>query len=247
MNRFWIQIIAIVTMTIDHFAMIFLPYGSEAYEVLRNIGRVAFPLFCFLMGEGIRHTRNKWKYLFRVLTIGLVIELFYYILKIVMPEYSNQITDTNIFITLAFGLLISILLLSEKIYVKFIAIIPILLAVLFEYKYHFVMVFDTKVCLTFEYGIYGVILVVLFCLLKKPVWQSIAFILLTSFMYKPAVFDQLNIKPLVMSGLGEHYSMFITPVFFLYNGKNGPKLKKWFTYFYYPAHLLIFYVIDMFI
>ncbi len=55
--------------------LVFIP-GSKAYDVafvLRCIGRISLPLFLFMTAEGMRKTRNKWKYLLRVTLIWLPI------------------------------------------------------------------------------------------------------------------------------------------------------------------------------
>lgn len=69
-NGYQIKIIAFISMAIDHFAVIFfnnsILYGDviidtnyeEVYYVLRAIGRISFPLFAFLLTEGIKHTKS---------------------------------------------------------------------------------------------------------------------------------------------------------------------------------------------
>ena len=78
--------IAIITMTVDHFALavwfnmfchdfIIHPEYKIAYKVMRFIGRIAFPIFCFMMVEGYVHTKNFWKYVLRILIFSLVSEI----------------------------------------------------------------------------------------------------------------------------------------------------------------------------
>ena len=52
-----LKIIACVTMLIDHIGAVFVPGYA-----LRIIGRLAFPIYCFLMAEGLAHTRDLKKY-----------------------------------------------------------------------------------------------------------------------------------------------------------------------------------------
>lgn len=53
-----LKVIALVTMFIDHATAIFLPEGTAAYFIGRGIGRVAFPLFAYLLTVGFRYTRS---------------------------------------------------------------------------------------------------------------------------------------------------------------------------------------------
>ena len=84
MNRRVIQIIAYVTMMIDHLAVSLSIswwniYASRTsyviYEVMRGIGRMAFPLFIFCLVNGVRYTRNRWKYLLRVGIFAVISEV----------------------------------------------------------------------------------------------------------------------------------------------------------------------------
>ena len=57
MSSFSLKIIAIIAMTLDHWNVIL---GGSIY--MRMLGRLSFPIFAFLIGEGYRHTKNKEKY-----------------------------------------------------------------------------------------------------------------------------------------------------------------------------------------
>ena len=60
-----LKIIAIMTMLTDHIAAVLME-GQASYWTLREIGRISFPIFCFLAAEGIAWTSNIFKYALRL-------------------------------------------------------------------------------------------------------------------------------------------------------------------------------------
>ena len=52
-------------MLLDHFAYAFLYYRSPACIALRTAGKMALPIFCFLLAEGYCHTKSVRRYLMR--------------------------------------------------------------------------------------------------------------------------------------------------------------------------------------
>lgn len=70
-DAFTLKMIAIVTMLIDHIGCIFFP----EYPIFRIIGRIAFPVFAFMIVEGFLHTRNLKKYAIRLAVFALISEL----------------------------------------------------------------------------------------------------------------------------------------------------------------------------
>ncbi len=91
--------IAIVTMAVDHIGAILFPQ----YPVLRVIGRLAFPIFCFLLVEGFVYTSNLKKYMGRMLLFALIAEIPFDLVfrnRFFAPDYQN------VFWTLLLGLLV---------------------------------------------------------------------------------------------------------------------------------------------
>jgi hypothetical protein len=62
------------SMLIDHIGYVFLQ-GTSYYILFRAIGRIAFPLYCFLLVEGFFHTHNLKKYCFRIALLSLITEI----------------------------------------------------------------------------------------------------------------------------------------------------------------------------
>lgn len=122
-NSGMLKLIAVITMFIDHFgatvfgpALLRLPWvrGDAGlyqhmaffYRLLRQIGRLAFPIYCFLLVEGFMHTRSRTKYLLRLGLFALVSEIpFDYAI------YGHWFypAKQNVFFTLFLGLLVMIL------------------------------------------------------------------------------------------------------------------------------------------
>lgn len=112
-----LKLIAIISMFIDHFAYIILPHFSWAIEsftvagrtltiyylIRKIIGRLAFPLFCFLITEGYIHTRNRKKYAGSLLLFSIISEIpFDYAFYGKLFYWEKQ----NVFFTLLLGFIL---------------------------------------------------------------------------------------------------------------------------------------------
>lgn len=91
-----LKIIAVVSMVIDHCAYYLMDGNTMAYDVMRCFGRIAFPVFAFLVAEGFAHTRNRMRYFISLLLFAAVSEVPWYLL--------NGADGThNVMFTLALG------------------------------------------------------------------------------------------------------------------------------------------------
>ena len=70
-----LKIIAMITMTCDHVGMQIFPH----LVWLRLIGRLAMPIYAYMIAEGCRHTRDRKKYLLRLLGMGVLCQVVYLI------------------------------------------------------------------------------------------------------------------------------------------------------------------------
>lgn len=224
---------AILSMLIDHTAVVLL-YGLAKvrhawgpgiesrlfYFVLRGVGRLGFPLFCFLLVEGFFHTRNRWKYLLRLSLFALFSEIpFDLAFQGTVLEFGSQ----NVFFTLALGLLAVILwdLLTKgnergSPPLRGLAALGCALALCAAAHY-----------LETDYGAMGVALILVLYLQHDRPWGR----------------DLLAGGVLAaMIPFGSHwielFGILCFPLFHLYNGERGRQMK-YFFYIFYPAHLLL--------
>ncbi len=96
-----LKLAAIAFMFLDHLNKIFFEFD---YLWMFFVGRMAFPLFCLIAAYHYEfHTRDKQRYMLRLLAFGAVSQIFY--------VYATQRYDMlNIFFTLGFGVGLLILL-----------------------------------------------------------------------------------------------------------------------------------------
>lgn len=108
-----LKLIAMFFMLVDHFAYIMIERGvglaGNWYlidRVMRGMGRIAFPIFCFSIVEGFQKTHDAKAYLKRLVIFALISEIPFDLAfrgTVFQPNYQN------VFWTLAFGLALLIL------------------------------------------------------------------------------------------------------------------------------------------
>lgn len=264
-NRFGIQIIAYVTMFVDHFAVILLyPLltGSAlqdasipepiSYSILRKIGRLSFPLFAFMISEGVAYTKNGIKYFVRLLLLSLASIIPY---GLAFQTYGVNHICSNVLFTLSIGALM--LLLVKHIEEKFtcrkelsrlLQGIIILLSATAAQLIHA------------DYGLYGVILILLFYICRRnrnrifPVcglWMvggcCLYYIALILQEYSFAEFKSWGVNVFgqicAESVLANCCAIFSLFIIYFYNGKEGTKIPRVVTYLFYPVHLILLWVV----
>ena len=215
-----LQLIAIITMLIDHIG--FFLCGDNL--AMRLIGRFAMPLFCFMLAEGFLHTKGKrWAYFGRLVAFAFISQLPYDLLH--QPSLTAM-PNLNVMFTLAAGFAAMAIIESGSWSM-------ICLPILFVVAEYFHM----------DYGAYGVAMVVGFYLSSKlfkkkkyQIWRWAAY---TALLFvSTAIYVTTERKPVQLFAITA-----IIPII-LYNGKLGRRLPKWFGYIFYPAHLMIIYLIS---
>jgi hypothetical protein len=223
MTGFQIKILACLFMLVDHIGLIFFPYNP----IFRIIGRLAFPIFAFLIAEGYAKTSNIKFYFLRLTAFGLISQpIFQLVVKT---------GELNIFLTLSLGLLS--ILLFDKIKNKSLSWLSIILAATAA---HF---------LNFSYGAYGILSIFFFWFYGGKEKFSQLFIIQGIIIFFYLFIEKLSLVngALVITppNFIQSFSIFALFFIYLYNGKRGRKLK-YFFYVFYPAHLLTLFFIKYF-
>ena len=105
-SGYWLKVIAVISMLIDHTSAVILeqiPGLENPAFLMRIIGRVAFPIYCFLLVEGFYHTRSRAKYAGRLFLFALISEVPF---DLAFSRRMWDFSSSNVFFTLLFGLLV---------------------------------------------------------------------------------------------------------------------------------------------
>ena len=221
--------IAAVFMVLDHVGVILFP----EMRVLRILGRLSFPVFAFMIAEGCRYTRNKYRYFFSIFGVGAVCQtvLFVY----------NGSMEMNILLTFSLSILLvfSFALLKERTWAENTSIFALFAAiVLFAGLLTGVGVLGTLVDL--DYGAAGCMVPLFASLLHPPKGREGTALhrIDRPFVYVLTMGLGLFILSLDHGGI-QWFCLFSLPLLLLYSGKRGRGRMKYFFYVFYPAHLLV--------
>ena len=108
LSSFFIKILALLFMTFDHIGLFFeMQYWDneamlEIASAFRLIGRLALPLFAFMIVEGVLHTKHFGKYLLRLGVMAGLISIFFIVLEYsgLFTNFSSMLRAGNIFLDL---------------------------------------------------------------------------------------------------------------------------------------------------
>lgn len=247
MSAFGLRIIACISMLIDHIGY---SYGITFFRI---IGRLAFPIFLFLIYNGYKHTSSKIRYALRLGLFALLSQVPFSLFC------SNQwlIVKGNVFVTLLICLLcfwLADLLRRDRIG-KYICLVPWILA----FAVYFFGYFHS------DYGPKAVLMgASLFLFYGKNLWKRLMLIVCFagSLFYSYAISLAVAFKnyllgaslALAIPGQWEWiqlFSLFAFVFIFAYNGKKGgirgtktaQKRMQYGFYLFYPAHMLILWLI----
>ncbi|MDO5444258.1 MAG: TraX family protein [Eubacteriales bacterium] len=250
--------IAEISMLIDHTAqtlyMTYLRssgiedcYTDPLFSAMIFIGRLAFPIFAFLLAEGAHHSRDRMKYACRLAVLSLVS-----IIPFRLAFSSQGVPSSNVFFTLLAGLLT--IMVTEKIRDQFNSHSEFLI----RFLQAFAVICICTICLAInsDYDLFGVLLILIFYFLRE---NRSKMILCAALLFIPLYFLSVLLK--FINTLDFFYSLsqylqfclrvvkheapgiLALPLIALYNGNRGKALPKAFYYLFYPVHLILLVLI----
>lgn len=259
MSALALKIIACISMLLDHIGFF------TGIAPLRWIGRLAFPLYVFLMVNGFKHSKNRLRYALRFAIFAVLSQWPFYIMhwySYINPKYLMTIllehpdlvfAKLNVMATLLFALLVlwSTEALSKHKIARWFSFLPTAIAFC---AYYFGLVRS-------DYGIRGILMAVIFWLFDgKKSYQRIltslglCAMLLYDTLFKYAYYIYKGYWNLPMPTdwqLVQLFGLLALPLMFLYNGKPGKlpenriakKSIQLGFYAFYPVHMLLLWLI----
>ena len=206
-----LKLIAAFCMVCDHVGLMFFPGAGW----LRIVGRLAYPIFAYMIAEGCKYTRSRKRYFLMLFGLATVCQVVYFLF------------DGSMYLSILFTFSLSILGIyaldrykenpGSKLDIGFTATIT--------------AIWVLNQMFTIDYGFWG-------CMV--PIFASLP----TNTRYDRPIIRTLALGlgllllAIDMGGI-QYYSLLALPLMLLYSGQRGKWKLKWFFYLYFPLHTAI--------
>ena len=218
-----LKVIAAVAMMIDHIGAALFPNLS----VLRIIGRLAYPIFAYMIVEGFEHTKNRKKYLLRMVVMAMFLQLVY---GVVMKSLYQCI-----FVTFSLSIALCMLADNAMKHSNPVNLTAFALSVVMVWFATNILPGTlNKTDFWIDYGFFGVMLPVVVFMAKTKVGKLITFVVMLCLLWADC-------------GGIQGYALATALLIALYNGERGRLKMKNFFYIFYPAHMAAIYMIQLLI
>lgn len=232
LTSFQLKIIALIIMTVDHFgAYRLLTQSPDINVYMRIIGRIAAPVFLFLIVEGIRHTRSRTKYIARLYMAAAATELLRVFFEIDMGNIFQTFFYAALYI-ICFDIMANAEAVTRRsLGAAAVTALPVLFHLL---PSHPVLRAFFPSLLNVEFSVIFVMLAVAWYFINN---KTINCVLFAGLALTLRFFN-------LFGGPLQWYMVLAVPFLFLYNGQKGRGGLKYFFYVYYPAHQILFFLIS---
>ncbi len=243
LDRGQIKTAAMITMVLNHIAGIFLTTDNIWYYILSGIGYFTCPVMCYFLTEGFDYTRDRKKYALRLLGVGILSQLPFYLAF--RDVYAAINPGGGVPLNIMFTLFTCFLILVVFRYVMPGPLQIALVTALFLLT-HFM-----------DWPFMAAIMVICFFKAKEaPVWLPAGFVLGTVLVPLMTLLGTKNIVWALFLASGPVLAAVC--IMFFYNGtehggifrrkkEKASAFSKWFFYLFYPCHLLLLWAIREFV
>ncbi len=247
LNGNTLKILAAIFMVLDHVGVLLFP----SVTWLRIVGRLSFPLFAFMISEGARYTKNKFKYFITMFSLAVICQLVYYF-------FDSGSLYMCILVTFSISVLLIYLLnftkkmicdKEQKLYLKILLVIAFFAACSLVYFIN-TSYFTELTGVIIDYGFAGSMAPVfaslfdfrgievsdklrrLDCIPARVACFAVGLMLLT---YEVSLSVFASVRDI------QFWSLLTVPLLLMYSGERGKLKMKYFFYLFYPLHLVILY------
>ena len=209
-----LKLLAMLTMTLDHIGVQMFPGALW----LRIVGRLAFPIYAYMIAEGCAHTRNRRKYLLQMAGLALLCQLVYF--------FAMGSLFQCILVTFTLSILLIYACDTGSRPLTALALLGVAFVTVALPR----MLPGTDFAI--DYGFFGVLV---------PVAAYLG-----ETRRKKLLFTAGALVALAWSFGGiQWYSLAALLPLALYGGQRGKRRMKWLFYLYYPLHLAAIYGISL--
>lgn len=221
--------IALVTMTVDHIGLFLISPDTTLYVMMRLIGRIAFPLFAFMIAEGFLHTSNIKRYMLRLFILGLATEIIFLGLY-----FFSGFNLTHVWFLEGPGFRMNI------IWTLLLGLMGLVLIQRYEPFSILILTALFLVSIVLPYGFYGFGLIMIFGWVQSPK-QKWGYAIGLTLIY--SLYPALSLG---WEGINwiQLFALTAIPILLMYHGKRGKSSLR-FVYFYYPLHIVLIYLISL--
>ena len=253
-----LKYIAIIAMTMDHFAFSFFADGSVMWTVFRIVGRITFPVMAFMLSEGFLHTHNLKNYVVRLFwfsVIGWFASTFFEVGTFLPIQFMEGHYTDYPCSWLYIPSMDKTLCISRFSVLTGLLCALLSLAVWERTKWRLpgkILTTCGLFLITLNAHWYWLCIPMVMCFYyfrdNKPMKWLVFTVL--ALLYIFGVFASPNLfAPYVIGGFQLYRIGVILPfilIEFFYNGKKGKggAFNKWFFYIYYPAHLIVLRILQ---
>lgn len=234
-SSFTLHILAMMLMLCDHLWATLFP----AQEWLTCIGRIAFPIFAFMIAEGYFHTSNVRKYLLRLLVAAIISEVPF---NLIYGSSAFYPFHQNVLWTFLIALLSVALIEKAKSLNKWWLTCLVSIVIIFvDYILGIIAMVD--------YFGAGVLTVLIFYFFRERKWWcflgQLVCLAVINIHFLGGYYYSVPIAGYEFKIVQQGFALLALIPIWLYGGRQGYHSKpfQYFCYAFYPVHLLILYFI----